>query len=193
MAPNSLSPASVVIDYHSAYAPHKMTIPTRAWNPVPITGTLGSYEPWFGASVDAEVMIMALITALAELMKTNAAFDNITIFTQATPTSPNIPRKSKAISVAGTATVGLEAAISQTWNFKTTDNGNMKIVLLDTPLLNGWFDRVLPIDFEAEQTAVADEITLNTNAWAGRDDADIDVCRSITWDLNDKLQKMYFK
>jgi len=193
MAPNSLSPASVVIDYHSPYGPHKMTIPTRAWNPVPITGDLGSYEPWFGASVDAEVMIMELVTALAELLKTNAAFDNITVFTQATPTSPNIPRVSKGITVAGTATVGVEAAISQTWNFKTNGNGNMKIVLLDCPLLNGWFDRVLPVDFEPEQTAVATAIMLNTNAWAGRDDEDITVIRSITWDLNDKLQKMYFK
>lgn len=193
MAPNSLSPSSVVIDYHSAYAPHKMTIPTLQWFPTSITGDLGSYQAWNGDPIDAEDMIMALVTALAELMKTNAAFDNITTYTQASPTAPNIPRATKAIAVPGTATTGNEAAVSATFNFKTAANGDMKIVLLDTPLPSTWFNRVLPTGFDLDQQAVVDEILANSNAWSGRDDTDVSACRSITYDLNDKLQRMYFR
>lgn len=193
MAPNSLSPASVVIDYHSAYAPHKMTIPTKEWFPTSITGTLGSYQAWNGSPIDAEAMITDLIDTLKVFMKTNASFDSITIYTQATATSSNIPRAGKAISVAGTAATGDEAAVSGTWNFKTIDNGDMKITLLDTPIPATWFNRILPTGFSGGQIAVATEIGLSANAWSGRDDAQPQTVRSITYDLNDKLQKMYFK
>lgn len=192
-APNSLSPASVLIDYHSFYAPHKMTIPTKEWFPTSITGDLGSYEDWSAGTVDAEAMIMALIDKLKVFMKTNSAFDNITVYTQATPTSPNIPRATKAISVAGTAATGDEAAVSRTWNFKTTGNGNMKIELLDTPIPATWFNRILPASFSSGESDVANAIGSGAYAWAGRDDNQIAACRSITLDLNDKLQRMYFK
>lgn len=194
MSPNSLSPASVVIDYHSAYAPHKMTLPTRAWFPTSITGDLGSYEPWFGASIDAEAMILALCDVIKPFIKSNGAIDYATVYTQATPTSPNIPRAGKALSITGTSAASQdEAAVSATWNFKTSGNGNAKIVILDTPVRSTWFNRVLPADFVTAEQDLADEYTLNTNAWSGRDDQDITVCRSLTWDLNDKLQRMYFK
>jgi hypothetical protein len=193
MAPNSLSPSSVVIDYHSAYAPHKMTIPTLQWFPTSITGTLGSYAAHDMTAVDAEVMITDLIDKLKFFLKTNGAFDNITIYTQADATSPNIPRVSKAITTAGLSTTGDEAAVSRTWNFKTGTNGNMKLTLLDSVIPGTWFNRILPADFSTEEQDVADEIQLSAHAWTGRDDEQAITCRSITIDLNDKLQKMYFK
>lgn len=193
MAPNSLSPSSVVIDYHSAYAPHKMTIPTLQWYVTSITGDLGSYQAHNAAAVDAETMIMALIDKLKVFLKTNEAFDNITIYTQDTATSPNIPRVTKAISVAGIATTGNEAAVSATWNFKTAANGNAKLTLLDTPIPATWFNRIRHADFNSDQQAVATEFQLSANAWSGRDDYQPVSCASITYDLNDKLQRMYFK
>lgn len=193
MAPNSLSPASVVIDYHSAYGPHKMTIPTKEWFPTSITGTLGSYTAWNTNPVDAETMIRALIDKLKVFLKTNGAFDNITVYTQATPTSANIPRAGLAIAVAGTAATGQEAAISGTWNFKTTANGGAKITMLDTPLPATGFARILPAGFSPGQIDVATEFGQSANAWSGRDDHQALNIRSITYDLNDKLQKMYFK
>ena len=193
MAPNSLSPASVVIDYHSAYAPHKMTIPTLEWFPTDLTGVLGSYAAHDTTTIDAEEMITDLITTLKFFMKTNAAFDNITVYTQATATSPNIPRKSKAISIAGLSASGNEAAVSKTWNFKTLANGNMKIELLDCVIPGTWFNRILPAAMSTEEALVANEIVLAGHAWSGRDDSEPATCRSITVDLNDKLQRMYFK
>jgi hypothetical protein len=193
MAPNTLSPASVVIDYHSAYAPHKMTIPTKEWFPTSISGTLGSYEDWNGNPRDAEEMVTDLIDFLKVFMKTNAAFDAITIYTQADADASNIPRRSKAIAVAGTAATGNEAAVTRTWNFKTVENGTAKITLLDSPIPATWFNRILAADFNGDEFAVVNEIELSANAWSGRDDARAEVCHAITFDLNDKLQKMYFK
>lgn len=193
MAPNSLSPASLVIDYHSAYAPHKMTLPTKEWFPTSITGTLGSYESWSGAPVDAEDMVNNMVELLKVFMKTNAAFDQVTIYTQATATSPNIPRATKALGVAGTATTGNEAAVSGTWNMKSANNHDIKLVLLDTPIPATWFNRILPAGFSSGQTDVVNELASVLNAWSARDDTRPSAIRSITYDLNDKLQKMYFK
>jgi len=193
MAPNTLSPASVVIDYHSAYGPHKMTIPTREWFPTSVTGILGSYQAWDLTTIDAEVMITAFATLVAKFLKTNGAIDNATVYTMATATSPNIPRAGKALSITGTASGSDEAAVSRTWNFKTTGNGNAKIVILDTPIRSTWFNRVLPTGFSADEEDLAQEYGAASNAWAGRDDLQPLNVRGITMDLNDKLQRMYFK
>lgn len=194
MAPNSLSPASIVIDYHSAYGPHKMTIPTKEWFPTSITGTLGSYQDWNGDPVDAEDMIMALVNHMKAFLKSNGAFDNVTIFTQATATSPNIPRAGKALSVAGTnAGTTNEAAVSLTWHLRTTENGEMKLVILDTPMPTSWLNPILPVDWNADMLAVAEDLASQTYAFSARDDHRPQIARKITVDVNDKLQKMYFK
>lgn len=194
MAPNSLSPASVVIDYHSAYAPHKMTIPTLEWFPTSVTGDLGSYAAHDSSTIDAEDMIMALIDVMKVFLKANAAFDNITVYTQAAPDAPNIPRKTKAISVAGTnISTSFEAAVSWTWNFKTALNGNMKLILLDIPFPSTWLNKVYAANFSTEADNVVAEVTSSQNAWTGRDDAQVTSCRNITIDINDKLQRAYFR
>lgn len=192
MAPNSLSPASMVIDYHSAYGAHKMTIPTLAWFPTSITGNLGSYQAWDLSTIDAEVMMSALITRLEKFMTPLSAFDQATVYTQASPTSPNIPRASVGIGTAGiSSNTNNQQAVSQTWNFKTAGNGNMKIILLDSPLI-AWLAKVPPTGMTSDQLLVGDEIMSSANAWSGRDDTQPNVLRNITWDVNDKLQKQYF-
>lgn len=194
MAPNSLSPASVVIDYHGPFSAHKMTIPTREWFPTSITGDLGSYQAWDTTTVDAEEMITDLLTQLKKFLHGDAAFDAITIYTQATATSPNIPRVTKAIAIAGTAIdTAQTAAVSATWNFKTTLNGNMKLILLDTPIRDTWFYKINAAAFSTDQALVANEIVLASHAWSGRDDGEPLTCRNITYDLNDKLQRQYFR
>lgn len=194
MAPNSLSPASVVIDYHSLYGPHKMTIPTREWFPTAITGELGSYSTWNNTVIDGETMVRALITWLKAFMTATASFDQVTAYTQATAESPNIPRASVVLGIAGISTnIGNQQAVSATWNFKTTGNGNTKLVLLDTPIRNTWFAKIHPATFDTDQYNVINEFENPNNAWSGRDDNKPDVCRSITYDLNDKLQAMYFR
>jgi len=193
MAPNSLSPASIVISYHSAFSAHKMTIPTKEWIPVGFSTPLGGYQAWDSSSCDADTMVDAFIAKLKKLFLPSTSFDEVTIYTQATPTSPNIPRAGKQIAVVGTsAGTGESAAVSATFNMKTDDNGTVKLVCLDIPIGSNWFAPLFPADFTSDLTDIFDQLADNTNAWAGRDDHRPDIFRTVTFDLNDKLQKMYF-
>jgi len=191
MAENSLSPASVVIDYHTAFAAHKMTIPTLQWLPTNISGNLGSYQAWDLSTIDAEAMVDALVTKLAALVPATTSFDLATAYTQATPTSDNIPVRSVALGTPGTLVGGtFPQAVSCTMNFKTLGNGDAKIILLDVPLGASGFV-ALHAPFATGFTDVEAEITGVSNAWSGRDDTRVANLRKVTFDLNDRLQKQY--
>jgi hypothetical protein len=193
MTPGTLSPASIKIDYHTLYAPHSMTIPTRDWIPTPVSGDLGSYLNWDGTPCDGEVMVRGLIEVLKVFMLPSTQFDQATAYTMATPTSSNIPRKSTSLAVVGTSIDTTPSqAVSATFNFKTTDNGDVKLVLLDSPIGGLWFAPVLPADFSSAVYAVETVFTGQAWAWSGRDDTRPAVLRKITKDLNDKLQKEYW-
>lgn len=191
MAPNSLSPASVVIDYSSLFAPHKMTIPTREWFPVNITGLLGSFSNWSSISVDGQDMVEALINKLKPFVPPTTTFTGATVYTMATAGAPNIPRATVALAVVGTYAGSTPfKARSATFMGKTTANGDAKLVLLDAPT-SPTFDPSLPIDFSADALALFVEWADPANAWSGRDDAKVNTGRKVTYDLNDKLQKQY--
>jgi len=193
LAPNSLSPASIVISYHSAYGAHKMTIPTKEWFPTDLTGTLGSYEAWDLTSVDAEAMVTDMCTVLGKFFPATVTFDEATVYTQATPTSPNIPQRTATLSIDGVSVSTLpSAACSNTFNFKTLANGDAKLVLLDCPFGSGWLAPVLPSGFTGDVNDVIGEFCGLGNAWSGRDDSRPNILRKITFDVNDKLQKLYF-
>lgn len=194
MAPNSLSPASVVLDYHSFLSPHKMTMLTKDWLPTNITGLLGSYVAWDLSTVDAETMIRDMCTRLAKFLPPTSSFDAATVYTMANATSPNIPQRRISLAIPGiNASTNHSEAISMTWNFKTSANGNAKVVLLDVPILDSWFSKRLPASWTPEMGAIFDAMNGNGNAWAGRDNTRVNGIRSITVDLNDRLQKAYFK
>ncbi len=191
MAPNSLSPASVVIAYHTEFGAHRMTIPTLQWLPTNITGALGSYETWLLGTIDAELMVNNLVDFLAALAPPTTVFDEATVYTQATATSDNIPQRSVAIGTPGTLVGGsFPQAVSLTMNMKTLANGDAKLVLLDTPLGSSGFVALHP-PFASGFTDIFDELSSQGNAWSGRDDTRIYTLRKITFDLNDKLQKEY--
>lgn len=192
MTPNSLSPSSAVIDYHSVYGAHKQTIPTSQWFPIGATGDLGGYVDHDGDAVDAEEMWVAYFALAKAFLPTTAMFDGVTIYTQAAATGPNIPRVSKAISVAGTSPLsGLSQAQSTTLNFKTAAHGDFKLVFLDTQLGSNGFNALHPADFTTPVTNLANFITGRDTAITGRDDSIPNTLRKITYDLNDKLQKVY--
>lgn len=193
MAPNSLSPASVDILYHSAYSPHHMTIPTLEWFPTSISGTLGSFSNWSAGVRDAEDMILDLLNKLKVFVPDTTTFDMATIYTMATPTSARIPRNSKAISVVGTGAATLPtAAWSTTFNGVTIGFGKFKLVLLDAVQPSTWLAPVLPGDFDANVIALQVEFVAASNGWSGRDDNQPGDFSKITYDVNDKLQKAYF-
>lgn len=192
MAENSLSPASAVISYHSLYGAHKMTVPTTTWFPTPLTGTIGSYVDHDGDPIDAEAMWTDYCTLLKVFCKPSTVFDNVTIYTMATAESPNIPRAAAALGIVGTsAAPGFSQAQSATFNFKTSGNGNFRIVLLDQPFGSDGFNAVFPAAFGADVLALENFVCGRNTAITGRDDTIPAVLRKITYDLNDKLQKVY--
>lgn len=192
MAENSLSPASAVLSVHSLYGIHKMTVPTTAWFPTPLTGTIGSYLDHDGDPLDAEGMWVDFCNLLRPFILPSWVFDSVTIYTMATAESPNIPRASASLGIVGTSTLpGQSQAQSSTFNFKTAANGNFKVVLLDVPLGSQGFKAIHPADFPSAVTDFADFVTGRNTAITGRDDSIPSVLRKITYDLNDKLQKEY--
>jgi hypothetical protein len=192
MAVNTLSPASVDIAYHTAFASHHMTIPTRAWNPVPVSGDLGSFDDWIGGNRDGQLMVEQLCGLLAVIVPVATVYDSVTVYTMATATSARIPRKQLALGIPGTITpAGFYQAQSATFNFKTTENGDFKLVLLDQPYGANGFNAEHPADFGAAITNLATAIQADTNGWAGRDDTQVASLRKLTFDLNEKLQKEY--
>jgi hypothetical protein len=170
-----------------------MTIPTRQWFPVDITGSLGSFEAWNTSTIDAEVMVSSIIAYLSTFVPSSFHFDAATVYTQADAEAPNIPQRSIALSDVGSSTnTGNSQAVSCTWNFKTTANGNAKLVLLDVPLRASWLRRLTAADFTSDDNGLATTFMSDTNAFSGRDDTKPSVFRSITFDVNDKLQRAYF-
>lgn len=171
-----------------------MTIPTREWNPVPLTGLLGSYIGWNSVVRDGEAMINDLVDLLVPFVPASFHFDKATTYLQATATSPNIPQTSVALTQVGTSvSTNPSAAVSATFLFKTTGNGIFKLVLLDSPFGSGWLAPLLPSGFSADALALEAEVTDPANAWSGRDDLQPAFMSKITYDVNDKLQKMYFR
>jgi hypothetical protein len=192
MTPNSLSPASAVISYHTLYGSHKMTVPTTTWFPTSITGSIGSYLDHDGDPLDAEVMWTAYCNLLKPIILTTTVFDSVTVYTQATPTSDNIPRASVALGITGTGSTSSKSqAQSATFNFKAGGNTDFKVVLLDQPYWSGGFLAQHPADFTADDIAFAAYITGRTSAIVARSDEIPYELRKITFDLNDKLQKAY--
>lgn len=192
MAENTLSPAFAVIAYHSLYGAHKMTVPTTEWFPTPLTGTIGSYVDHDGNPIDAEQMWIDYCNLLKVFMKSSNVFDSVTIYTMATSTSPQIPRASAALGIAGTsAAAGFSQAQSATFNFKTAGNGDFRIVILDTPFGAGGFNAVHPADFGTDVTDLEDFVCGRDTAIIGRDNTIPSTLRKITYDLNDKLQRVY--
>lgn len=186
-----LYPAYFLIDYHSTFGAHKAIIPTRAWNPVSITGILGSYEGWDTTPVDAEVMIDSFVTDLLPFHHTTTEFDAVTIYTIAAPGDPAIPRTGKALTDTGSSTSTLQRkAVTQTWVFRDTGWNIFKLVLMDTPIGID-FDKVTDLTSNVPAQNLRDIVINPSNAFQSRANLRPDQFRNIVYDLNDKLRKVY--
>ena|SRR5436190_13186916 len=192
MAPNSLAPGFIRLDYTSLYAPHIMIIPTKEWASANISGVMGNFPNWNSGNVDAEAMIDELVPLLAALHTPDTTFSLATIFTKASPTAPAFPVRTKALTAVGTsAATGISKAIQITLNMKTTAFGNAKLVFLDAPIGAGQLDKVLAADFPAPVDTIAAAFTDIDNAWSGRDDNRPSVAVNLTYPENNKLRREY--
>lgn len=192
MTPHSLVPAYVRLDYHTRYAPHVHLIPTRAWLPTSMTGSMGSYVAWNTSTIDAEAMITALVTTFLPLIPSTTVYDLATVYTVSAVGAPAIPRAIGVLGLAGTgANVGTDKATQFTFNMRSSGFYPFKIVMLDFPSGTGQFNKTLPANFSADQLNMFIELGLSTNAWSARDDTQPLQAISITGTLNERLRKQY--
>lgn len=190
--PQSVAPAFVKAEYRSADGPHVAIWPTREWSPPAGGFDYGSFPAWADDSaVDAEAMIESLIAVVKAPMSTTTVFNRYTIFTQAAPGAPAIPRMTKAITVAGLEDDGSwESAVQATMTFRTESNGISRIVFLDIPS-NGSFAKSVSIDPAGVYDEIATQWTGTAVAWSGRDNTRPASFVSLTWTLNEKLRRAY--
>jgi hypothetical protein len=180
MAEHSLVPAYVEIDYHSTWSPHKMTIPTLAWNP---GAGYGDFETHNGGSIAADEMVDALIAVLKAFVPASVAFDGYTVFTKATEASPSIPRAFKTSGVVGTAPLSWSKATQLTISAKTDNAGDARLVLMDAASGND-FDLITPATITASYTALFAE-------WFSPDNGLPYYFTQASITLNEKLRKQY--
>lgn len=187
MTEYALDPAYVVIDYHSVYAPHKMTLPTLEWNS---GGTYGDFATHAGSAISADTMIEAMIVVLKAFVPASVAFDGWTVFTKATPTAQAIPRTFKSSAVVGTAGLSWNKAVQLTISAKTTGANDAKISIMDAASGDD-FDLITPSSASASYTALLAEWFADTNGWAGRDGTRPFYFQQASLTLNEKLRKQY--
>jgi hypothetical protein len=185
-------PTFIQIDYTSAYAPHSMRLHATEWNPVPITGGMGSFTNWNGTPRDAEEMIDDFLLDLKELMNPYSTITLATIFTKPTESAPSIPVASKSLAIVGTnALTTHDKAIQSTVNMRTTLFHPVKLVSLDVPHDGTNFDKQNISTAGTSYVAVYNELRGDDNAWCGKDGAQIGSLISITWNINQALRKQY--
>jgi len=188
---HDLSPAFVVINYHSPYGVHKQTLPTLEWQSGGGSHAQGGYNSWSGAGVDADDMIQALAVAESENMPNTVTFDNYIIYTKADAASPALPVRTNHIGINGASLLtGWYAAVQFSFNFFDNVFLPFRVVLLDCQS-GGDFGKVLPGAFTIEQNAVITQITSDTNAWSSRAGNRPNICNNVTKTLNEKLRKEY--
>ena len=191
MTPGTLSPAYIVLNYHSAYGAHKATLPTKDWFPTSLTGHLGSYENWNGLPCDAEEMIQAYADGMMGFYLATAATDSAEIWTKETPTSPAYPRVSYPITSVGSAAGSLwDKAVEQQWILRGTDFSIWKSVLLDVESTPSW-DALTDLTGLTEAIAFVGTITSDNWAFMTRKNAQPFNFVKVTYKLNDKLREEY--
>lgn len=190
MAVESLDPAYVQIDWHSPYAPHRMTLPTVAWSPVnALLGHTGTYINWLGATLDADVAINALVTLLAAEYNSDTVFDRYTIYTKASPTAESVPVIAENLAVAGSGTfTGWSEAVQATIFMRDTAFKPTKLVLLDKPTDNA-FGRYYVLDTPSVPLVA---LWMSTaGIWSSRAGNRPNVFKNVTVTLNKRLRREY--
>jgi len=190
MTQYSLDPAFVQINYHSMYAPHKMIIPTLAWDDSIGTGGVGGYEAYDTSPRDGLEMITDFVTLLKVLHPTTTVFDDFVIFTKASPEAENLPVASAVLDIDGTGAGAAVPAAMQTWSFRSANFNPFKLVQLDLVCATNFLPTKVSA-LTADQLAVVQDLTSVSNAFAARDGSRISSLIQITAKLSDVLRKAY--
>jgi hypothetical protein len=187
-----LNPSYVLLNYHSVFAQHRMTLPTRAWDAGAGTNGFGGYEAWDLSDRDALDMITDFANKLCALLHSTVIFDTWVIYHETFPAGPLVPVASEPfVAVAGTeATPGWYEAVQGVFTFYDIAFNTAKISLLEYASLDN-FARRSYATASADEVAVADEFMDVNNAWASRGGYRPNNLRSLSLGINDALKKQY--
>lgn len=191
MTLHSRSPAFVVLDYHTPYAPHKQQFCIRDWFPVSSGHDMGTVTAADASVVDLKNMIDQLLGTMSVFVLPDTVWDLATIYTQAAATGPAFPQANYVPTQLGTS-VGAapRKATEITVVMRTTAFNIVKAVLLDCPVSVN-FEQKLPGAFSAADQAFVDEFGAVNNGWVGQDGNKPNTAVRITYNLNQKLRKEY--
>lgn len=189
MPVNNLSPAYTVIEYGTPFGSHRMTLPT-----VPAFIDVDAIAKFdlrgLAAHVSCEVAIDAFIAVLRPFLGTTSIIGNYTVFRKPTPADVPIPIFAKSASLAGTGNAGVYSKSTQaTITWRTTNFGIFKLVVLDTVVHGGVYERIVsPASIAAIQN-MHNEVTQDVSFLAGRDEGRPETFLQAAFKLNDFLRK----
>ena len=193
MSEGSLFPAYYFVRLHSIFAPHTMTIPTRAWNPLAGTNGFGGFQACDSSDADADDMINALVTKLSFLQSSEIVYDDWTIFTKADKDAPAIPRATNSFTaqLGQDGTPGYFRGVQFTYTFFDTEFNKSKLVILDASSNNDFTKRHSYAEMSADEKAVVDVFTLDSWAFQSRKGFRPATVLSLTKTINDSLRREY--
>jgi len=188
---NNLYPSYVAIDYTTPYAQHRMTLPTLRWNSGGL-GLPGTFDTHDAVGIAADEMVEALMDLLAPFYGDTTTFTNYTIFNAPVLSTPLVfnPVFEKFYSVEGSNPTpsGVDKATQYTIGMRTVAYGRSQVVLLDKASGNTW-GNVYTMD--TPTTNFVAEFSLESNGWAGRDNARPYTFTNISISLNKRLRRKY--
>ena len=192
MTLHSRSPAFIIIDSHSPYAPHKSQMCLRDFFPPSAGHNLGTSTATDTTSADNETMVNDLVDALKVFYLATTVFDLATVYTQALPTGPAFPIAAVALTQVGTSvSAGQAKAVQASFQFRTTTFHIAKLVLLDVPVGGGGFEKIPFGSWDANSLSLLNQLVDPATSWVGQDGDPFNQGVSITYTMNEKLRKAY--
>jgi hypothetical protein len=186
---NSLFPSFVRLFYHTLYAEHVQTLPTRQWSQGLLT--YGLFLDWNGIGRAADDMIEDLANKAKVVVPSTTVFDYFEVWNYPDEDSLPQPVATKVLSIAGTSSAtGWSEAVQQTFTLRTTDFGIFKFILLDA-VTDNFFGKVALADFTTDYNNLMSELMSMDNGWSGRDNARPAIVKGATITLNEKLRREY--
>lgn len=177
------------IYYHTSFATHSHTIPTRTITTLGL-GDPGTLESWNGDPIPADTMVKTLMDKLGEAVPSTTLYDKFVLYRWNIATLEYNPVYEEAYSVTGSAAglTGQAKAVQVTVTHKTLGFSFLKLVFLDRPNNNTWGNQ---IPTPADYTEIVAEITSLDNAWSGRDNTRPAFSTGASASLNKRLRRKY--
>jgi len=188
--PFSLDPGFIILDYHSAYAPHVQLLPIKGIQIDTADPHASEIDTWDGGAISWVTMTDAMVALFADRYPATVHYDRATLWSK--PTEEDLPLFIDAynMDVVGTVgTPGYTKAVQETIMARDTGGNIVKLVFLDMASTNN-FDKQLTLA-AAGITDLFAEWTAETNGWASRAGLRPSVFSQATRNINEKLRREY--